>query len=339
MYDFIWTEELTTFALLNLKHSTWAIINPLDMLRAVDRIEQKEGKISQHEFAQLEKEYGGNKSKNFRLALGHLKLVTKTEQEGSYELTQERDSPGFYSGKELGRLIKDVGIADPQPLNILCHNFILHARESLPFCCYLMVPGIPKDYLKKELLDRYVFNQKLNEFKIHNLLNYLIRFEVIKETETGLIVGHAPSALTFYKITSAYLFLASSQVGSKVNASDLQREVDNLLPNRDEDYKVLGFEKFPVEGWGKHQAWITPETFTRFLQIGLVDPLCVARVLQTICRDEKHPSRTLAETALRQLRNEIMDDVKNFRGRSGTPINLRDVLKEFDLPNSTMCPD
>ena len=146
------------------------------------------------------------------------------------------------------------------------------------------------------------------------------------------MVDHAPPVLSFYQITSSYLFLASNNVGRKVNSDDLQREVHSLLPNREEDYTVLGFDQFPIEGWGKHQAWMTPESFTRMLQIGLIDPLCIARILKNIVQDKTNPSNELAKLSLRQLKNKIINDVHNFRG---DPINLPEVLQEFELFNTS----
>jgi hypothetical protein len=324
MSDFVWTEELTGIALKNLEHSTWGVINPNDMLRAIEYIHRLGGGASSNEINEL-RESLGIKGNDFRQNLKHLGLVA-VRADKAWEITIEPSQMGFYSGKNLAEIVAGLGIDSPQALSILGHNFILHARESLPFCCRLMDPGVPESYLREELVDHYIFNQKLNSFKFPNLIKNLTRFQVIKETEFGLLVKEAPPALTFYQITSAYLFLASYAVGRKVKSVDLQREVHNLLPRRREDYTVLGFERFPIEGWGKHQAWMSPESFKRLLEVGVVDPLCVARVLQQVTKDKLNPSCNLAEVALGQLLHKIKDDVKPY---DGVPVDLSEVLDEF----------
>ncbi len=333
MTDFLWTEQLTSDALKTLEHSTWAVINPEDALHAIDRIQLKSGGFTSDEFKMLADEFGGNKSENFKGALGQLKLIKYNEETETYELTRVKANPGFYSGQELANLIKDVGIPNPQLLTILGHNFLLHARESLPFCCFLMTPGVPKDYLKNELVDSYLFNQKLNSFKFDNLLRYLIQFNIIQKTESGcLVVKNAPPSLTFFKIAREYFFLASNTVGRLVNAGDLQREVDSLLPNREEDYTVLGFDKFPVEGWGRHQVWMTGESFGSMLHLGLIDPLCIARVLRQIAQDNENPSSELAKSSMNAMKDKILVDVRSFKG---DPTNLQEVLNEFEIPKKS----
>jgi len=326
MTDFVWTEVLTEYALRNLEHSTWAVINPQDILRSIKCIQQGGGDVTHEEFDQIRKDLRVE-SNDFRNSLLQLELLTESS-DGSWYLTEETSRPGFYSGKQLAEIIEDVGVNNPRISNILGHNFTLHARESLPFCCNLMEPGIPKDSLKTVLVDHYVFNQKLNSFKFDILLDNLIKFEVVEETEFGYVVKHAPPALTFYHIAYAYFFLARNKVGGKVDASDLHREVHGLLPDREEDCTVLGFDQFPIEGWGKHQAWMTSESFTRLLYAGLIDPLCIAHVLKTIVQDEENPSQDLAQSTLRQLKKKILDDVKKFKGE---PVNLPEVLQEFEV--------
>ena len=151
---------------------------------------------------------------------------------------------------------------------------------------------------------------------------------MIEESKHGLVVKHAPPALTFYTIIDAYFFLVSNKVGSGVNADDLQREVHNRIPYREEDYAVLGFDQFPVEGWGKRQAWMTSEAFKHILHIGLIDPLCIARILQNIVQDNNNSSQDLARSTLRQLQMKILDDVKKFKGE---PINMSEVLQEYEV--------
>ena len=327
MSDFVWTEEFTVDALSNLEHGTWAIFNPQDIFRAIEQIQQGGGKATKLEFDQIRMDLGVD-FYDFRDILVNLELLTKSD--GSWHLTDKPSRPGFYSGKELAASIEDCGIDNSWNLNILGHNFTLYVRESLPFCCKLMRPGVPKDYLETVLTDHYVFNQKLNQFKFDNLLRILKKLDVIEETEKGFVVKHAPPALTFYYIASEYFFLALNNVDVKIKADDLLREVHNLIPNRKEDFTVLGFERFPIEGWGENQAWMTPQSFEQLLHIGLIDPLCIARILQTIVRDKKNPSQDLAHSTLKQLGKRILDHVEGFRGE---PINLPEVLREYEVPD------
>ena len=335
MSDFVWTEDLAKYALNNLEHGTWAYVNPQDILRAIKQIQKVGGYATSDEFDQIREDLGVTHN-DFRDISRHMELLADKSSDGYWHLTdwdstEEPSRPGFYSGKELAKINEDGGeLENPHDLNILGHNFILNARESLPFCCKLMRPSVPLDYLRTILVDHYVFNQKLNPFKFENLLRILKSLEVIEETEHGFVVKHAPPALTFYHIASEYFFLALNNVDEKVNANDLLREVHNLIPNREEDYTVLGFEKFPIEGWGEHSAWMTPESFEQFLHIGLIDPSCIARILQTIVRDKKNPSQDLAHSTLRQLKKKILDDVMGFRG---DPINLPEVLREYEVPD------
>lgn len=325
MTDLVWTEQFTEFALSAVAHSTWAYFNPPDILRAVDQINSMGGRISGKEFNNLLDRLGATLG-DLRTMMEHLGFIKKIPIQETYELTQEQNRPGFYSGKELGDVLKDTGIEGAPALDIVGHNFILHAREALPFACLLIPPGIPEEYLKQEIVNRYVFNQKLNSFKYDNLRRILDQSEIIKDSDSALIVHHAPPALTFYRIVSSYLFLASYKVGEKVHAGDLYREVDSLMPNRTEDYAVLGFKQFPIEGWGKHQAWMTLEAFAQVLHVGLVDPICIARVLEVVWHDKGNHSRDLARSAAKMLKEAILRDVKQFRGN---PVNLAEILLEF----------
>jgi len=92
----------------------------------------------------------------------------------------------------------------------------------------------------------------------------------------------------------------------------------------------LGFEQFPIEGWGKHQAWMTPESFTRMLHVGLIEPLCIARVLRRIVEDKTNPSNHIGKSALMQLRKKIIREMKDPKIQ-GDPINLQQVLQEYEV--------
>ena len=49
MTDFQWTEEYTADAARAIEHSTWAVINPQDMLRAILKIHEKGGEATTHD--------------------------------------------------------------------------------------------------------------------------------------------------------------------------------------------------------------------------------------------------------------------------------------------------
>jgi hypothetical protein len=324
MSDFLWTEELTEYALRNLEHATWAYINPGDMLRAVEYFQRNGGAISKEDSDALGVTLG-TKNKDFRDSLKHLRLIREDKEKDNFELTIEHDSedrPGFYTGQRLGEVIKDNGIASVQAKHILGHNFVLHAREALSFCSKLMPPGLPKDYLKEELLDHYIFNQKLNPFKFSNLLENLEGFGIIKECDFGIVIDYAPPALTFFQMASSYFYLSDSKVCHKVDAKSLLREVENIIPQRDENYSALGFDRFPIENWGKHQAWMTPESFSKMLEIGLVEPERVFRILQRISSDNNNPSSESAYSATERLNIALWNQAKKFKGE---PIGIDEI--------------
>jgi hypothetical protein len=324
MSDFVWTEELTEFALRDLRHATWAYINPGDMLRAVEYIHKNGGAISKEDFDELHDSLA-IKNDDFRLSLQHLQLLREDDARDNFELTMAPASegrPGFYTGRRLGEVISDLGIANEQAKHILGHNFVLHAREALSFCSKLMPPGLNEEYLKEELLDHYVFNQKLNPFKFDNLIKNLKGFGVVKGGDRGLVIDHAPPVLCFYQMVSSYLYLSGSKVGHKVDAKGLLREVENIIPRRDENYLELGFDRFPIEGWGKHQAWIAPELFSRMLEIGLIEPERVFRILQGISSDNTNPSCESAKSAVERLNVALWNQAKKFKGE---PIGIDEI--------------
>jgi len=327
MNNIEWTEEHTDYAKEVMKQGTWAVINPTDILRAIKDIHQLGGIISGEKYLELSEDYGGNENQNFRSALENLN-ITKKNNDGLYEFTQNGRKLGCYSGRELASVVEDLGVSSPQALNLLGHNFLLHAPESLSFCCQLNPIGIPKEVIKHDLLDHYLFNQKLNEFKIDNLFHILAYFNVIEEKKLGYGIKNAPPALTYYYMVSYYLFLASNKVGSEVDAKDLKRAVDFLMPNRIEDYRVLGLHNHPIEGWGLRLAWMKTESFNRLLQVGLISPLSIARILRNIIKDDNNPSQKYAYETLKTLKNEVLKNASRFRGE---PLNFTEVLREFEI--------
>ncbi len=324
MSDFVWTEKFTEYALRNLEPATWAVINPGDMLRTIEYFQRNGGSISREDSDALGDTLGP-KHKDFRDSLKHLRLIRKDKDRDNFELTIEHDPedhPGFFTGQRLGEVIKDNKLASTQAKYILGHNFVLHAREALCFCSKLMPPGLPKEYLKEELLDHYVFNQKLNAFKFDNLIKNLKGFGIIKEGDFGLVIDHAPPALTVYQIALSYFYLSDAKVGHKVDAKSLLREIENIIPQRDENYSALGFDRFPIENWGKHQAWMRPESFSKMLEIGLVEPEIVFRILRRISSDNNNPSSESAYSAAKRLNIELWNQAKKFKGE---PIGIDEI--------------
>ncbi|MDA7618218.1 hypothetical protein N8703_02845 [Verrucomicrobia bacterium] len=327
MPDFEWTDELTEFAHRNCQHATWAASNPGDMLRVVKYFQENGGSIGKEEKDTIRDGLGVGGHDVFHF-LRHLRHLT----EDTLELTkghEDGDRPGFYTGQTLGRVLEDLGLE--QAKKILGHNFMLHAREGLSFCSRLCDPGVPKDFLKETMLDHYVFNQKLNSFKFDNLIRNLMGFRVIKEGDCGLIIDRAPPVLTFYQITSSYFFLSGGKVNCRVDAKDLLRQVDSVIPRRDEDYSVLGFKQFPIEGWGKHQAKMTPESFSKLLEIGLVETKTIALILSEIARNEANPSRDVAKNAANRIKDALLKQLKKFKPE---PIGYEEVVSLLDQVNN-----
>jgi hypothetical protein len=66
------------------------------------------------------------------------------------------------------------------------------------------------------------------------------------------------------------------------------------------------------------------------LEMGLIEPKCVAHILQRIVRDKRDLSSEKAESALEQLRIKLLDDVKGFRG---DPVDLGRVVRQYEIHN------
>jgi hypothetical protein len=326
-----WNDELTVYAMRAIEHSTWAVINPQDMLRAILKIHEMGGEATTNDLQAIREELGVDND-DFRQNAKHLELIELTES-GAWRLSSEPKRPGFYSGKQLADVTSDLGIGSSRPLHIIGHNFLLHAPESLSFCEHLLAPGRPKSFLKSELLNHYVFNQNINAFKFDGLITNLKQFGVIDDCKHGFKVVHSPPALTFFKIASAYFFLTSDNVGSRVASSDLMFEVDSVIPQRDEDYSVLGFRKFPVEGWGKHQSWMQNDAFTNFLALRLIEPVRIARILNQIAKNESGNTRELVVHTLQRLGTALIEDTRSFKV---APLNLHEVIKNFELPKGNV---
>lgn len=324
MSDFIWTEELTNFALRNVKHATWAVCNCGDMQRIVERLQVNGGAIKNEERPILVDELGVQHNDVFDM-LKHLRLVNVTEDETELTTVSEPgDRPGFFLGSRLGELIEDLGIDSPQGTHVLGHNFLMHAREGLSFCSKLLPPGLPKAYLKEQLLDHYVFNAKLNSFKFDNLIRMLMEFGVVQQGTCGLVIKHAPPVLTFYQMVSSYFYLSGWRVNYKIDARSLFREVNNIIPQRDEDYAALGLDQSPIEGWGRHQAWMTPSSFSKMLEIGLIETSAIVKILQNIIRDGSDSSRAMARSAATSIKRALLEDLTSFGNQK--PIGCGEVI-------------
>lgn len=113
----------------------------------------------------------------------------------------------------------------------------------------------------------------------------------------------------------------------RVDAKDLLRQVDSVIPQRDEDYSVLGFNQFPLEGWGKHQAWMSTESFSKMLEIGLVETKTIARILSEIVREEANPSRDLAKNAASRIKDALLKQLEKFKSK---PIGYDEIVFLLD---------
>ena len=118
----------------------------------------------------------------------------------------------------------------------------------------------------------------------------------------------------------------------RVDAKDLLRQVDRVIPQRDEDYSVLGFEQFPIQNWGKHGAKMTRESFSKMLEIGLVETGTIALILSEIVRDEANPSRDLAKNAASRLKDALLKQLEKFKPE---PIGYEEVVSLLDQVNNS----
>ena len=108
-----------------------------------------------------------------------------------------------------------------------------------------------------------------------------------------------------------YLLDADYVIETRVNAADQECYLDRLLPvgnRRDMRFESLGLSKFPFEGWGKYDAWLTASGFRELLAIGLIHPLSVAKVLATTAADSGCESRVAAQQALARIRDKFVED-------------------------------
>ena len=134
---------------------------------------------------------------------------------------------------------------------------------------------------------------------------------MIEEVEGLFKVGHSPVPLTFYCMAERYLLEADYVIETRVNAADQECYLDRLLPlgnNRDMRFESLGLSKFPFEGWGRYDTWLTGSGFRELLLIGLIHPLSLAKVLAKIAADSDCESRVAAEQALARIREKFVKD-------------------------------
>jgi hypothetical protein len=304
-----WDAELTELAIKNQTHQSWAVSKPADMLKALRMIADNP-KTSKEELTQA---IGTDKADFLdRLkGFGFVDEGSDNHENAVYAVSTKSLSKGFHTGEFLVDLIRKHGIHTPDAHAVIGHNFILGARESLEFCAALQRPGLTKNALKNRFLNHLVFNNKLNPFKFDNLFKFLAALGVIEEAGGLYVIGHSPSPLTFYCMADRYLLEANYVVGTRVNAGDQECYLDRLLPfdsKREMRFDLLGLSKFPFEGWGKYDTWLTETGFRELLSVGLIHPLSVAKVLSKLAADPNCESRDAAQRGFTKLRDKFVKD-------------------------------
>lgn len=314
MDTFHWEEDLTDLALKNQTHQSWAFTNPNDMLKALRMIADRAGGYPETAKEELRAAVGTDNADFFDRLLGFGFVCERKDNHGNavYVASKEPRSPGSRTGEFLATLIRDHGIHAPDCLPVIAHNFILGARESLEFCAALQRPGSTKDALKLRYLNHLVFNNKLNPFKFDNLFKFLVQIGLIEEVDGLIGVGQSPAPLTFYCMVERYLLEADYEVGVRVNAADQECYLDRLLPpvgsKRDMRFESLGLSKFPFEGWGRYDTWLTSSGFRELLNIGLIHPLSVAKVLSKLASNPNCESGDAAHRGMTKIREKFVKD-------------------------------
>lgn len=309
-----WSEELTDLAIKNQTHKKWAVTNPADMLKCLRMIGEKESGYPISSKEELRAAVGTDNYDFLDRLRGFGFVCERIDDQGIEVFFPSKDPqfPGFRTGEFLATLIRDHGINNPDALDVIGHNFILVAQVSLEFCAAMQRPGLKKDALKTRFLNHLVFNNKLNSFKFDNLLEFLIDLGIIEEEKPhGLFrISHSPSPLTFYCMTERYLLEADYEVGNRVNAGDLECYLDRVLPpagdKRDMKFENIGLSRFPFEGWGKYDTWLTNAGFYELLKLGLIHPLSVAKVVKKLVNDPRCESREVAQQGIMKIRENFL---------------------------------
>ena len=100
--------------------------------------------------------------------------------------------------------------------------------------------------------------------------------------------------------------------------------------NRSENHSVLALSKPPLEGWGGHSCWLTPESFRKILAIGLVNPTSVANILCKISCSENEEQKRNAKETLKLLKLNLQKECTSFKTK---PVNLDETLEKFECQN------
>ncbi len=74
MNNFHWNNELTAYAMRAIEHSTWAVINPQDMLRAILKIHEMGGEATTSDLQAIREDLGV-KNDDFRNTLSTSNLL------------------------------------------------------------------------------------------------------------------------------------------------------------------------------------------------------------------------------------------------------------------------
>ena len=133
---------------------------------------------------------------------------------------------------------------------------------------------------------------------------------------------------------------ADYAIETRVNAADQECYLDRLLPvgnKRDTRFESLGLSKFPFEGRGNYDTWLTGSGFRELLHIGLIHPLSVAKVLAKIASDSNFESCAAAQRGFAKMRDKFLKDIPPRPiGVWDPPLEGLDVWRRvFGISNNT----
>lgn len=320
MSEFSWNDELTVFAKKNLKHQTWSTCPYTDLLAAIKM--KSEGKYDPKAFGRK------NDDDDIIQFLRHFHIVDEQDQ-----LTIPDKKTPFYSGEYIAQCLMEEGQNSETGKHAIGHNFLMGARECLELARELSFPGKSKTSIENQFLNRIVFNNKLNSFKLDNGMKKLEALGIVTENKPyGFYVTYSPAPMTFYTIGKRYLLDASYRVGDKVNAKSMIEYTKMMLPSHVDplnDYRQLGLANMPFEGWGKYKVWLTPDSFSDLLRLGLIDPVDVIEVIKTLYRNNVGSKRESYKLVLEILRKAFSEEWEAFRGEK--PTDYQEMLEKYEI--------
>ncbi|MGV8118916.1 MAG: hypothetical protein AB2L14_04030 [Candidatus Xenobiia bacterium LiM19] len=316
-----WNDELTEYAKNNMRHQTWATFPLTDIMSAIKM--KSDGTYDPRVFRRK------NDDNDVIQFLRYFHLLDEHDQ-----LTTPNEKNPFYSGEYVAKHLTEEGQNSESGKHAVSHNFLIGARECLEVARELTFPGKSKASLENQFLNRIVFNNKLNSFKLDNVIKYLKEFDIISDnTSYGFYVTYSPAPLTFYSITNRYLLEASYEVGKEVNAKSMIEFTKMMLPTNIEplnDYRDLGLAKMPFENWGKYKVWLTHEGFSDLLRLGLIAPVDVAEIIRTLIYNSNGDESNYLRDVLNSLKRAFKEEWENFRGEK--PVDFELILEKFEIP-------